>query len=45
MGGSTYAGVTFPVILREYPTYTLVPMTNDSFIQWNGPFVAIEDVL
>ena len=45
MGGSTYAGVTFPVILREYPTYTLVPMTNDSFIQWNGAFVAIEDVL
>ena len=45
MGGSTYAGVTFPVILREYPTYTLVPMTNDSFIQWNGLFVAIEDVL
>jgi hypothetical protein len=45
MGGSTYAGVTFPVILREYPTYTLVPMTNDSFISWNGPFVAIEDVL
>ena len=45
MGGSTYAGVTFPVILREYPTYTLVPMTNDSFISWNGAFVAIEDVL
>jgi hypothetical protein len=45
MGGSTYQGVTFPVILREYPTYTLVPMTNDSFIQWNGSFVAIEDVL
>ena len=45
MGGSTYQGVTFPVILREYPTYTLVPMTNDSFISWNGAFVAIEDVL
>ena len=45
MGGSTYQGATFPVILREYPTYTLVPMTNDSFIQWNGSFVAIEDVL
>jgi len=45
MGGDTYIGVTFPVILKEYPTYTLVPMTNDSFIQWNGPFVAIEDVL
>jgi hypothetical protein len=45
LGGSTYIGTTFPVILREYPTYTLVPMTNDSFISWNGPFVAIEDVL
>ena len=45
LGGGTYTGVTFPVILREYPTYTLVPMTNDSFISWNGPFVAIEDVL
>lgn len=45
LGGATYTGTTFPVILREYPTYTLVPMTNDSFIQWNNPFVAIEDVL
>ena len=45
LGGNSYTGVTFPVILREYPTYTLVPMTNDSFISWNGPFVAIEDVL
>ncbi len=45
LGGATYTGTTFPVILREYPTYTLVPMTNDSFISWNGPFVAIEDVL
>ena len=45
LGGNFYTGVTFPIILREYPTYTLVPMTNDSFISWNGPFVAIEDVL
>ncbi|MFV1309883.1 hypothetical protein, partial [Klebsiella pneumoniae] len=45
LGGTSYTGVTCPVILREYPTYTLVPMTNDSFISWNGPFVAIEDVL
>jgi hypothetical protein len=45
MGGGTYTGVTFPVILREYPTYTLVPITNDSFIQWNGNFVALEAVL
>ena len=45
MGGSTYTGVTFPVILREYPTYTLVPMTNDSYINWNGTFKAFESVL
>ena len=45
LGGNIYTGVTFPIILREYPTYTLVPMTNDSFISWNCPFVAIEDVL
>ena len=45
MGGGTYTGVTFPVILREYPTYTLIPITNDSFIQWNGNFVALEAVL
>lgn len=45
LGGGTYIGVTFPVLLREYPTYTLVPMTNDSFIAWNGNFIAFEDVL
>jgi hypothetical protein len=45
MGGDTYTGITFPVILREYPTYTLIPITNDSFIQWNGGFRAFESVL
>jgi predicted GTPase len=45
MGGATYAGVTFPIILRDYPTYTLIPMTNDSFIQWQGSFNAMENVL
>ena len=45
LGGSTYTGITFPVFLRDYPTYTLVPMTNDSFISWNGEFRAIESVL
>lgn len=45
LGGSSYTGVTFPVILRNYPTYTLVPMTNDSFIQWSGNFQAFESVL
>jgi hypothetical protein len=45
LGGGTFTGVTFCVILREYPTYTLVPMTNDSFIAWNGTFKAFEAVL
>ena len=45
LGGSTYTGITFPVVLREYPTYTLVPMTNDSFIAWDGSFNAYEVVL
>lgn len=44
MGGNTYIGVTFPVILRDYPVYTLVPMTNDSFIAWSGTFKAFEAV-
>ena len=41
----TYTGITFPVVLREYPMYTLMPMTNDSFIQWDGKFTAFEVVL
>jgi hypothetical protein len=45
MGGNTYIGVTFPVILREYPTYTLTPITDDSFINWSGSFKAFESVL
>lgn len=45
LGGDTYTGVTFPVILRDYPSYTLVPITNDSFIQWSGSFKAFESVL
>jgi hypothetical protein len=45
MGGSTYTGITFQVVLRDYPTYTLQPMTNDSFIEWSGTFKAFESVL
>ena len=45
LGGSTYTGTTFPVVLRDYPTYTLVPMTNDSFISWDGAFTAFEVVI
>lgn len=44
MGGDTYTGTTFQVVLRDYPTYTLIPMTNDSFIQWSGSFKAFESV-
>jgi hypothetical protein len=45
MGGSSYTGVTFPVVLTDYPTYTLVPIANDSFIQWAGEFTAMEIVV
>jgi len=45
IGGNTYTGITFPVILQQYPNYTLIPMTNDSFISWTGTFKAIEAVL
>ena len=45
LGGLTYTGTTFPVILQQYPNYTLIPMTNDSFIQWSGTFKAFEAVL
>lgn len=45
LGGNTYTGITFCVVLREYPTYTLVPFTNDSYIGWNGTFKAFEVVL
>lgn len=45
LGGSAYTGVTFPVVLREYPTYTLIPIKDDSYIQWSGAFQAFESVL
>lgn len=46
MGGSSYTGITFQIILRDYPTYTLVPcVENDSFIEWSGSFRAFEAVL
>jgi hypothetical protein len=45
LGGATYIGTTFPVILVQYPNYTLVPMTNDSFLSWSSTFRAIEAVL
>ena len=45
MGGSTHTGITFPVILQQYPAYTLVPFSNDSYIAWNSSFKAFESVL
>jgi len=45
MGGTNYTGITFPVILQQYPGYTLVPMTNDSFIAWNQTFKAFESIV
>jgi hypothetical protein len=45
LGGSVYVGITFPVILQQYPTYILRPITNDSFIEWSGDFVAMESIL
>jgi len=45
MGGNNYVGITFQVILMEYPTYTLIPFKSDSYIQWNGAFKAFEAVL
>lgn len=45
LGGASYTGTTFPVILRQYPTYTLTPIKDDSFIEWSGSFNAFESVL
>lgn len=45
LGGSSYTGVTFCVVTKDYPTYDLVPITNDSFISWTGAFSAMEVIL
>lgn len=45
LGGSTYTGITFCVVAKDYPTYDLVPITNDSFISWAGAFSAMEVIL
>jgi len=45
LGGSSYTGVTFCVVAKDYPTYNLVPITNDSFISWDGAFSAMEVIL
>jgi hypothetical protein len=45
IGGSTYTGITFCVVAKDYPTYNLVPITNDSFISWDSAFSAMEVIL
>ncbi len=36
--------VTFNVIAEQCPTYTLKPMTNGAFVEWDGAFVFRENV-
>jgi len=33
------SAVTFNVVAQVCPTYTLNPMTNGAFVQWDAPFV------
>jgi hypothetical protein len=35
---------TFYLLAAQCPTYTLNPMTNGAFVQWDGDFVFIEDI-
>lgn len=44
-GNGTFTGVTFPVVLRDYPDYSLMPYKDDSYIAWNGEFYAFENVV
>lgn len=36
--------VTFNVIAEACPTYSLTPMTNGAFVEWDAPFVFRENV-
>ena len=36
--------VSFNVVAERCPTYTLNPMTNGAFVQWDGDFVFREDI-
>jgi hypothetical protein len=36
---------TFYLLAAQCPTYTLNPMTNGAFVQWDGDFVFIEDII
>ena len=35
---------TFYLLAAQCPTYTLTPMTNGAFVEWDGDFVFIEDI-
>lgn len=35
---------TFSLLAQQCPTYTLNPMTNGAFVQWDGDFVFVEDI-
>jgi hypothetical protein len=35
---------TFYMVAESCPTYTLNPMTNGAFVQWDAPFVFREDI-
>ena len=36
---------TFYLLAAQCPTYTLNPMTSGAFVQWDGDFVFIEDII
>jgi len=36
--------VTFNVVAEQCPTYTLKPMTNGAFVEWDGEFVFRENI-
>ncbi len=38
------SAVYFPVYAEVCPTYTLTPMTNGAFVNWDQPFVFRENV-
>jgi hypothetical protein len=36
--------VSFNVVAEACPTYTLNPMTNGAFVEWDAPFVFRENI-
>ena len=38
------SAVYFPVLAEACPTYTLNPMTNGAFVQWNSAFIFRENI-